>query len=177
MTLQTDRLAFKSKHIRADFPMSLSMFRSQAQQHLNTILAVRDSLLDAYLLFGGGGDIWKDQCENSIMLVRAMEEVVHEFCRLVDSNASLPEILIPLRYPLVVTLHHINKQLSDLMHQVIQFSATCRIPSTQTARQRQTIEGGLKELLQSCDELDQRVNALFRLADQIRFPTQKLANL
>jgi hypothetical protein len=169
MTLQTDRLAFKSKHGRADSPISLSMFRSQAQQYLNAIIAVYDSLLDAYLLFGGGGEIWRDQCENTIKLVRAMEEVVHEFCRLIDSNESLPEILLPLRYPLVVTLHHINKQLSDLMHQVIQFSAICRIPSTQTSKQRQTIEDGLKELLQSCDELDQRVNALFRLADQSRF--------
>jgi hypothetical protein len=177
MTSEKNIIEFQRKNKRADSLISLSTFRTKAQHYLTNIIEVQNSLLDSYSLFVGGSDIWRDQCEDIILLIGKASEFVDEFCRLVDINTKPPEAIIPLRYPLVVTLHYMKKQLSDLRHLVIQFCAICRIPSMQTAKQRQTIESRLKELLQSCDDLSQKVYALFDQADQNRFQKQKLANL
>jgi uncharacterized coiled-coil DUF342 family protein len=70
-----------------------------------------------------------------------------------------------------------SKQLSDLMQLAIQFRAVCRVSTTQTAKQRQSIESKLKEVIQNCDDLKQRVHTLYGQTDEINVQKRRLAHL
>jgi hypothetical protein len=176
MSTETRIIEFRPKDKRTAPPMSVSLFHTRAQQYLTDIMGAHNALGDAYTLFGAGNDIWRDQCEDTITLIQMVRESVSKFCKLIDTRALLPEAVIPLRYPLVVRLHHMNKQVGDLIELVAQFRAVCRISSSQTAKQRQEIEGKLKELIESFDELRQRVCALFNQTDQMHLQKHELAS-
>jgi hypothetical protein len=167
MTPKTNIIELRPKKNQVDSPMLLDLFLTRVQHYLINILEVQYSLGEVYLLFDGERDIWEDQCADIIMLIKQASHFVHDFCQLVDINTRPPKAVVPLRYPLVVTLHHMSKQLSDLMQLTIQFRGICRASTTQTAKQRQVIEDKLRELIQSCDDLNQRVHTLYSQTNQI----------
>lgn len=166
---------FRPRKNHADSPITPGAFCEQVQQYLTDITKVQNSLLNAHsLLRTRIGDIWEDQCEDFIALVRAISHPVYKFCLLVSNTEALPEINVPFSYSLVIKLHYMNKQINDLIQLLADFSSVCRTPLAQTDNQQLKVADQMKKLSQSCDELRYRTHALFNQMNQGNFALASL---
>ena len=156
-----------------DPPILLEDFRNQAQQLLNDLNIARNSLTYVSKLFRGGRDIWPDQCERSLALIRSVNEPVQNTCQLLDSPSRLPEAIIPLRYPLAVALCHLDDRIDNLMQLITLFRITCRQPSVEVINQREGIHHQFEPLMQSYDDAVHEFDALL---DRIYFHERKRKN-
>lgn len=167
---KTNVYIFKPGKSHADFPITPGAFYEQVQQHLADITKEQDSLLHAHsLLRTRIGDVWEDQCEDFIALVRAMSRPVYKFCLLISNIEAQPEITVQFSYSLVLKLHYMNKQINDLIQLLADLSTICRGPLAQTEKQQLKVADQIKKLSQSCDELHYRVHNFFNQVDQGNF--------
>lgn len=155
-----------------DQPMLLEDFREQIQKYLSDFNVGRDSLLHVSKLFGGGRDIWPDQCERSLALIRKVNKSVQEVCQLLETASQLPEAVIPFRYPLAVALCYLSEQMGELMQLITLFEVTCQPPLIQLMHQRQEIYRQFEPLLQNYDDI---LHKLYSLLDQVYFQERKRA--
>lgn len=149
-----------------DPPMMFEDFRIMAQQHLNDFHIARNSLSYVSKLFRGGREIWPDQCERALALIRSMNEPVQNTCQLLDSPSRLPEAVIPYRYPLAVILCHLDDRLDNLIQLITLFRAICRQSTVEVIRQREEIHRQFEPLMESYDDA---VHELDALLDRVYF--------
>jgi len=168
---------FRPRKNQADSQITPDAFCEQVQQYLTDITKEQNSLLNAHsLLRTSIGDIWEDQCEGFIALVRAISHPVHKFCLLISNTEALPEINVPFSYSLLIKLHFMNKQVNDLIQLLADFSTVCRSPLAQTDNQQLKVADQMKKLSQSCDELRYRVHAYFNQIDQDNFAAASMGS-
>jgi hypothetical protein len=173
MTKTSNVVEFRPRRRRIEMPLSLYIFRNMVQQYLHAITEMKESLQDIFDLFRDGDDIWPDQCEYAINQLQLVYDPVQEFCQLLNTSTRLPPVVVPLRYPLVITLHNMNELVNSLIRLLTQFCAVCQPPSKHTTMQRQSIECGLEELMQKSEDAKHRTQALFDQIDQAYFPKMK----
>ncbi len=172
MTEEMGKILYGPWTKQIDPPILLEDFRDLAQRYLNDLTIARDSLSYVSKLFRGGRDIWPDQCERALALLRRVSKPVQKVCQLLDTTSRLPEAVIPLRYPLAIALGNVDDQMSELMQLMILFRTTCQPPSVQAVNQREEIYRQLELLMQSYDEALQK---LYSLLDQVYFQERKKA--
>ena len=172
MTEEMGKILYGPWSKQIDPPMLLEDFRDQAQQHLNDLSVARDSLSYVSKLFRGGRDIWPDQCERALAIIRRISKPVQKACQLLDTTSRLPEAVISLRYPLAVALCHLDDQIGELMELIALFRTTCQPPSVQVMNQREEIYRQFEPLMQSYDDVLQK---LYLLLDQVYFQERKKA--
>jgi hypothetical protein len=134
--------------------LSLSDFLAQLQAYQDDIMQIHSQVLRAYNLFGQSG-IWADQIDRATQMLQTMGENTKTFCDLLSPLALLPDIVGPLRYPLIKMLYHIDMLISDLIGHLALFRPNCRTSSRKTITQRQEIQRKLELLLQSLKEVNQ----------------------
>lgn len=154
--------------------ISLDAFYLQAKQHLRTLETEQEALLYSCKVVERGKDIWPDQCEHIITLIRRLAEPVQEFCQLLESPTLLPEAVVPLRYPLVGALHTMDEQVKELIPLLTRMRNTRRISIAQRRRLQQEIRSRFAVFKQGYYDSIEKANNLF---DQIRFQEKKIANL
>ncbi len=167
---ETGKVLYGPWSTYTDPPMLLEDFRNQANQYLRDLNIARNSLSYVSKLFKGGRDIWPDQCERALALIRTVNESVQNTCQLLDSPSQLPEAIIPLRYPSAVALCHLDDQIDTLMQLITLFGATCRLPSVEVINQREEIHHQFEPLMQSYDDA---VHELATLLDRVYFHERK----
>jgi len=139
--------------------LSLNDFLMQIQVYRADIMRTHSQVERAYSLFGQSG-IWADQIDRAICAMQKMNESVQEFCELLSSLAFLPNIVGPLRYPLMKMLYQIDVLISDIVGQLTLFRPGCRSSSKKAATQRQEIQQMLESLLQCLEQLNQTIEVL-----------------
>jgi hypothetical protein len=167
MNRESNIIQFKPKTKRIELYLPSSNFHIRVQSLLFAIIEAQDELSYAYILFGKGGDIWKDQCERAIDGIQLISQPIQEFYQLVLNTAQLPADVVPFRYPLVIILHRMDEQVHKLSQFLTEFHSICRKPSRQRTRLRQSIEKTLNELMQNCYEVQLRTNNFFNCANQV----------
>jgi hypothetical protein len=161
---------FRPRINHTDIPITPDAFCEQVQHYLTDITKAQSALLNAHsLLRTRSGDIWEDQCQDFIALVRAMSHPVYKFCLLIGNTEALPELTVPFSYSLMLKLQYMHKQINDLIQLLVDFSTVCRIPLPQTEKQQLKVADQMKKLSQSCDELRYRVHTFFNQIDQDNF--------
>ena len=170
MTDETGKVLYGPWSTNINPLILLEDFRNQVQQHLNDLNIARNSLSYVSKLFKGGREIWPDQCERALDLMRTVNEPVGNTCQLLDSPSQLPEAIIPFRYPLAVALCHLDERIDNLMQLIALFRATCRQPSVEVVNQREEIHHQFEPLMQSYDDA---VHELDALLDRVYFHERK----
>jgi hypothetical protein len=170
MTEEMGKILYGPWTKQIDSPILLEDFRNQAQQHLKNLHMARNSLSYVSKMFKGGREIWPDQCERALALIRTVNEPVQNTCQLLDSPARLPEAIIPLRYPLAVALCHLDDRIDNLMELITLFGATCRQLSVEVINQREEIHHQFEPLMQSYDDAVHEFDALL---DRVYFHERK----
>ncbi|HEU5374086.1 MAG TPA: hypothetical protein VFV38_01480 [Ktedonobacteraceae bacterium] len=161
---------FRPRTGHTDSPITPCAFCEQVQQHLADITKEQNSLHYVHsLLRNKIGDIWEDQCEDFIALVRAISHPVYKFLLLISNTEAQPEITVPFSYSLVLKLHYMNKQINELIQLLDDFSTICRVPLAQTEKQQLKVADQMKKLSQSCDELHYKVHTFFDQIDRGNF--------
>jgi hypothetical protein len=153
-----------------DPPMLFEDFRNLVQQHLNDFSIARNSLSYVSRLFREGREIWPDQCERVLVLIRSINEPVQNTCQLLDSPSQLPEAVIPFRYPLAVTLCHLDDRIGNLMQRITLFRTICRQSTVEVIKQREEIHRQFEPLMESYDDA---VHELDILLDRVYFHKSK----
>lgn len=157
---------FRLRNKRFEAPLSLKDFHTQVQRYLVTIMELQEALRSAYKLFENEPNIWQDQCECTIDNVQTFGEPIGQFYQLLLDTIRLPDDVTPFRYPLVISLHRMNGQVQNLIRLLTEFRTICRKISKQRSKLRQIINDLLTELIQSCDEVQQKSYILFELENQ-----------
>jgi hypothetical protein len=176
MTKMSNIVEFRPGRRHVEIPLSLHVFRNRVQQYLHAITEIKEPLQDIYDLFRHGDDIWSDQCEYAINQLQIVYDPVEEFCQLLNTSTRLPPVVIPLRYPLVITLDNMNEILNSLIRLITRFSTVCQTQSKRTAMQRHVIESSLEKLIQESEDAKYRTQTLFDQVDQAHFPKHELSN-
>jgi hypothetical protein len=154
--------------------ISLDAFYLQAKHYLRILEEEQEALLYSCKVVERGKDIWPDQCEHIIILMRRLAEPVQEFCQLLESPTRLPEAVVPLRYPLASALHSMDEQIRELISLLTRMHATRRISIAQRSRLQQEIRRRFEIFKQGYNDSIEKANNLF---DQVRFKDKKIANL
>ena len=94
--------------------LSLNDFLAQLQAYQEDMMQIHSQVVRAYNLFGQSG-IWADQIDRVTHMLQTMGESTKTFCDLLSPLALLPDIVGPLRYPLIKMLYHIDMLISDLI--------------------------------------------------------------
>jgi hypothetical protein len=170
MTKTSNIVEFRTTRGRIETPLSISDFRKQVQYFLSAILEAQGSLQEICSLFKQDENIWPDQREYAIDLLQSMKEPIQEFCYLLNSSTRLPDGVVPLRYPLVITMHSMHELVNSLIHNITQIRSVSHTSSKRTVTQRRTIGECLEELISKTNEAKHRARVLFHEIDQAYFP-------
>jgi len=149
-------------------------FIAQSRTHLTDIISNQLEIRDLAILFDEEQGIWPDQCEYGVTVLARAQEPIKAFCALLDTSAFLPVSVTPLRYPLLVALHHLDEQIDATSALICEFCSICRTPSKRLARKHFEIRRNLTSLL-SCSEDLLRLTQ--DLIDQTQFEERILAQV
>lgn len=161
--------------MQATFPIriSLNVFYVKARQYLKTLEAEEEALLYSHKVLRRGTDIWPDQCELIITLIRRLSEPVQEFCQLLESSSRLPEAVVPLRYPLLSVLHSMDEQVIVLSSLLNRIRTNKRLSIKQRSRLQEEVRSRFEIFKLGYNDSIEKANTLF---DQVRFQEKKIAN-
>jgi hypothetical protein len=176
MTEPSNIVEFRSSRKHIEMPLSLGAFHKKVQSYLDAIIEAREPLQDIYDLFRKADNIWPDQCEYAIDLMQIISESVQKFCQLLNTSTRIPDVVVPLRYPLLITLHNMSELVISLIRHVSQFRTVSQTSSKRITMQRQAIESSLEELIQRSEDAKHKAEALFDQVDQAHILKHELAN-
>lgn len=146
---------------------SIDEVRSITQRHWSEIAEMRKSIIHARRLFISGETIWPDQCDAVIEQLQTLSKPIQDFYEFLDRSAQLPPVACPLRYPLVMILHRIDAQLSELRLLITTFRSSSWIPSHQTFTLLEEIRKNLEMLFQSWKEAQRNVKLFLDQTESI----------
>ena len=127
-------------------------FYTQTQSCLLNIVISHNSLKDICDIFGGYGDIRPTQCNDVIISLSNLQDVMQQFCKLIDKNIEQPLVTIPISYELAVSVHYTEQQICKMIGLVEEFRIVCLDSSRRTKKQRGEIYGKAEYLLESIDD-------------------------
>jgi hypothetical protein len=114
------------------------------QTELHTAL---EALRTISRLFERELNIWQDQCTRVLIFLHGVQELTRGLCDFLDMLISSPAATSPSYCQLVVTIHHIHKQVSHLTVPMTRYRELCRSSSTRSANTRAAISSSLEVLL------------------------------
>ncbi len=136
--------------------MPLDTFHCSAKQILASLLAVQNNLVPAYQSLEDLKDLCQERCQDMLFIVQLLQEPINDLCQLIGNIAELPKAVVSLRYPLEVSAYYAAKQIKDLIQNLEHFSPGNR-PSLKKERQQQEILRAFKVILQTYDEILQKI--------------------
>src|SRR5260370_8219097 len=160
------------KNAQDSGPMSLSAFNSEAKFCRSILQEKELALLNIYYSFTNSNHIRPDQYKRINTLLGIMLEVVRAFFKLLPHPALLPPSVVPNRYLLLATLHHIDKRIQTLSHLIIDFRELRNISSERARKLHLEIERNLELLAQNCHDALRHFQTL---SDQTYFEERKQA--
>ncbi len=146
---------------------SIDEVRSITQRHWSEIAEMRKSLVHARKLFISGERIWPDQCNAVIELLEILSRPIKDFYEFLDKSVQLPPIVCPLRYPLIMILHRLDAQLSELRLLIATFRSISWMPSQQTFMLLEAIQQTLEMLFQTWKEVQWNVKLFLDQTESI----------
>lgn len=154
-------------------PPSINDFVKITRKHMAEVASAQQSALYAYDLFSQQDSIWPDQCDRAIKVLYPIRDTIRNFSSLIDKTPQLPSAAIALRYPLIVSLHYVDSQVSQVVQQIASFREICRTVSRPAVTQRQDICEKLEGVMQSTEDILCKANTL---CDQVYFQERRLNN-
>ncbi len=140
---------------QGDPPMSTNTFRIRTRRLFTNLSVALDALSYVHKLFGNEKEIWPDQFERAIALIRDVKEPIQKLSQLLENTSQLPVTAVPLRYPLAIALHDADKQLQDVIVLITQL-CNKEVSPRQVAKQTQKIQYTLELIRSSCSEILQK---------------------
>ncbi len=115
-------------------------------------------------------DASAEDCDNAINTLQEFTDSIQQFCALVDHGRHLPLVIVPLRYSLVVTLHHANDVVWRLSTQIAQIRVPHDPPLTIRQRGRQH-----QDILRKLEALQREGDDILRHAEQLALQVRHLS--
>ncbi|MBV9708104.1 MAG: hypothetical protein JO125_11930 [Chloroflexi bacterium] len=140
------------------------------QTELRTALEVLHTISR---LFERELNIWQDQCTRVLIFLHGVQELTRELCDFLDMLISSPAATSPSYCQLVITIHHIHKQVSHLTVPMTRYRALCRSSSTRSANARVAISSSLGSLLR---EVVDGLQGLTMFLDEAYFQERRASN-
>ena len=153
---------------RGTSPQRLSMrqFVGLVRKYQLEFEAIRDSILDAQGFVSAESELWPDQCDSIIVSIKSTKSIIKNFIRMLDDMELLPLAINPIRYPLVVRLHHLDELTSEMMIDTIELREICQPPTREASTLQLEILQILEDWVQESADLLQNIDMLY---DQILF--------
>lgn len=117
------------------------------------IARARTQLAEAVWQFSYTLRLTPKDCDQAVGDLQPLSASIFQFCLLVERAASLPLVIIPLRYPLIVALYNTNEQIRQLRLRIGHCHDACHRTSKLVARHQQEIQRKSEVLLRSTDEI------------------------
>ena len=153
---------------------SLETFLILAREYQADIMASRSLVEDAHKVFNEEDIIGLHQRSSVVKSISKLNDYVQEFYELLEANTLLPRAICPLRYPLLIALHHVDKQAKELALLINASFFYCSALSPREIIQRQAILCLFESLLQDSEGIVENINILL---DQARFQERQFVNL
>ncbi len=138
------------------------------RQHLQALRQDEHALTHAYELFTNRERVWPDQCKNIAGLVQKVQKPVQELFTLLECQDLRSMSIGSHRYVMLMTLQHIDEQITVLPPLIMKFRSTCQMQPRQASKQKEEIQQRLKTLLLAYVRTVQDVGVL---SDILRFQT------
>ena len=142
--------------------LPLLIFLLRVNYFRKDISFVKDSLISIYSAIIIGEDNGFDLCSTLLDSVRGMSSRVEMFYDFLEKSLHLPPVVVPLRYQLIITLHHSDKLASELISLITTFRCVNQTPSAQVTTLLQEIQRQLNLLIQSSEEILEDIDTLRR---------------
>ena len=149
-------------------------FRTQVQDSSIHLIYTWNLTLEAYYFFDGLEDTSPIQCDRIAKSLHRTCKPIGDFYGLLDSQSQLPPGVGPLRYPLVVKLHHVEAQMQELCRLIAVFRVTSQESSKQALTRRSEIRHRLGLLANNCEDA---LHCMAILLDQTRFQERRFQSL
>lgn len=161
---------------KADFTssrVSLKSFRISADEYRSSMVKAKNLISNAYQIFDRAM-VEFHQCTTLVNTLREMHDQVRAFYRLLESPIHLPRSITPLRYPLLIALHQVEKQTRELVWYMTAFRAQYRDDLSQEMALRRKILRQLEAIIYGCEDIVENTN---QLLDRARFQEKQLVDL
>ncbi len=152
--------------------LSLNDFLTKARRYLHAFVSKQTYLHDLLTFFSNEQELWPDQGELFIIKLEAVQEPILELCTLLGKSTHLPVSVVPLRYPLIVALYHINEQINSTSALVNAYATSYRTSSKTRIRQHQEILRKISQIVSISEEI---LDLARILIDQSQFEERRLS--
>lgn len=125
---------------------SLEALHSSLDDQLPAFQKALDILQESLISFQKE-DIHPYHCRKALQDLRAFRASINSICQLLKDNATLPVMMLALRYQLLDQLHYLEERIDQSADLVYTFISSCIHPSSQTAFQLQKIRDLFQELV------------------------------
>lgn len=133
--------------------MSLNSFKFEARKFLNLLEEDQRKLLGICRVFTEGKPVWPEQCKRAVGFLHKVEELIQEFCILLEDPERIPEDVLPDRYPLLMALQNTSEEIKELVPLINSFRTTGGTSSKRMIKLRQDIQNRFRSLLQYYKEV------------------------
>lgn len=154
--------------------LSLDQFRQLIQEHLTRIVQTQQLLQNACVPFQGRGDIRPIHCRLALESLSEVNCSIEELSEIFYRTSYLPAVVSALRYPVLLNLHRVERQIHKLEDLLYTHRLNCLTPSRQVEQQRKDINTAYEKLLQYTKEIAEQTNLL---NDEARFEERRLFSL
>lgn len=139
-------------------PLPIFLFRVNSFR--KDISFVQDSLISIYSAIIIDEDNGFDLCSSILVTVQRMSTLVKELYGFLEKSLHLPSVVVPLRYQLIITLHHSDKLASELIFLITSFRSVSQTPPAQVITLLQEFQRLLILLMHSSEEILEDIDIL-----------------
>ena len=133
--------------------ISLNAFKFEARKFLNLLEEDWGKLEDSYKVFMEGKPIWPDQCNHTVTFLENIDELVRNFCILLEDPEQISVFVIRDRYLLLMALQNSSEAIKELVPLINRYSNMSETSSKQMIKHREKIQKGFRSLLQCYKEV------------------------
>jgi hypothetical protein len=152
--------------VRDSERLSLNEFTVQLRERLDQFKIAYTEGIRALKRLRVSTDVWPDQCQRASRALVGIEGALQSISVLLGAANTLPFAVVMLRYDQVVTVNFLLSQLQQLDEELREFQRNCRSGSQRAARQRQSVQRRLSEIIPQIEDAE---TELLALLDRSRF--------
>lgn len=151
---------------------SLEHFGSSMETCVKPLTEVQDSLQNVALPFKTT-EILPFQCRNAMIALVDLNKRIDRLCELFSEIASLPLVMIALRYRFLDELYFIEEQAANLIELIDSYYDTCMAPNQRARQQKSAINELFTTVLQHIADIPTRTCFLF---DEAKFQEMRIVS-
>lgn len=165
MSEERTKLEARPKSLR------VSDLQRETKQHLQILRQDENTLSYAYEIFAYRERVWPDQCKHIAILMQRLQKPVQTLFLLLEQPAFCSASIASHRHLLLMTLQHVDEQITELPPLITRFQSSCRAPTSQSTKQKEEIQQRLKILQQAYSKTLEDISAL---SDMLYFQRQSI---